>query len=103
MGPGAGAEGGKVVFEGAPRELLESEQVSDGETPRCATGMNPRRGGSRTWSSSEPTPLPPGAGYQPPRPRCPFAISGNTRAAGGARPPPGGGPEAGGGGGPAGA
>jgi excinuclease UvrABC ATPase subunit len=26
MGPGAGAEGGKVVFEGAPRDLLKASK-----------------------------------------------------------------------------
>ena len=39
MGPGAGAEGGKVVFEGAPRELLKASKSLTGKTPRCAIGM----------------------------------------------------------------
>jgi excinuclease UvrABC ATPase subunit len=31
MGPGAGAEGGKVVFEGAPRELLKASESLTGK------------------------------------------------------------------------
>jgi excinuclease UvrABC ATPase subunit len=31
MGPGAGAEGGKVVFEGAPRELLKASKSLTGK------------------------------------------------------------------------
>jgi excinuclease UvrABC ATPase subunit len=31
MGPGAGAEGGKVVFEGSPRELLKASKSLTGK------------------------------------------------------------------------
>jgi excinuclease UvrABC ATPase subunit len=31
MGPGAGAEGGRVVFEGAPRELLKASKSLTGQ------------------------------------------------------------------------
>jgi excinuclease ABC subunit A len=31
MGPGAGAEGGKVVFEGAPREPLKASKSLTGK------------------------------------------------------------------------
>jgi excinuclease UvrABC ATPase subunit len=37
MGPGAGAEGGKVVFEGPPRELLKASKSLTG---KYLTGEN---------------------------------------------------------------